>query len=424
MKKRSGILYALSFAIILPTTLVSCSHDSPDGSKGGEDNSKVITRFEPIPFTAKERAAIDATQPFSLDLFKKYSELTKSENIIISPLSVVIDLGMLANGVTDETQAEILEALGWTASGLENMNSYARRLMAEYPNMDRTTDVLIATGIFNQKDLISLKKEYTDKMKSVFNADAQSIDGDNWEQEISKWISDRSGGLIKDMNLGYKDALVSLLNVLYFKGFWKDKFDRGKTISGTFICFDGLMSDVDYLCDKRNVYAYQNENFSCVSLLFGNGAYSIDFMLPDEERGLDECLEDIDWEMWNTLRDNGESLRINLRIPKFEFSLVSDFKEALEGMGIRRIFSTNAQLGNMLKNKYGEITVSSVKQGCSFSVDEEDVTASATTAVNLGDTAPPPLEDGGDFFLDHPFVFAIRENSSGAILFMGKIGKL
>ncbi len=413
----------ISLSIILASfafSTVSCSSDSPEE----QEKSKEVTPFTRIPFTVDEKKAIDAAKPFGVDLFAKYSELSQEDNFIISPLSAIIDLGMLANGASGETQTEILEALGWGATGLENMNAYAQRLMTEYPNMDHTTDIRLVNGIFYRDDRVSLEKIYSDKMKLVYDADTQSLGADGWEQSISKWISDKSGGLIKDMDLGYKGSLVSLLNVLYFKGFWATPFDKENTISNIFTCSDGSRNNVDYLCDKRSVAVYQNEFFTCVSLPFGNHAYYIDFMLPDEERGLDACLQALNMQMWEDSWNFTQTMRVNLRIPKFELAHISNFNKSLQVLGIKKAFESGAELDRMLGNNFGDVKVSSVMQGCAFSIDEEGVTAASTTSVNIGETMPPPLQDGGDFFLDRPFVFAIRENSSGAILFMGKISKL
>lgn len=414
---KTKIIYAALVISAMPVSFTSCTSDDPD-------NSKTLTRFEPIPFTSGERGIIDAAKPFALDLFRTYCAQSENPNVVLSPLSAIIDLGMLANGASGETQGEILETLGWGSTGLEEMNSYARRLLSGYRDMDRTADVSIANGIFNRRDRLGVKNEYAGKMRSVYDAHLQSFGDEDWDKGLSKWISDKSGGLIKDMDLGYKDADLSLLNVLYFKGIWTDPFDKSKTKTGEFANSDGSIKEVDYLCDRRNVRVYQNGVFTSVLLAFGNGAYNIEFLKADEEKGLDACLGELDNDMWNSLHSNGESLKVNLRIPKFDVAMVLNLKKALMELGINRAFGTNAQLDNMLDSGSGEVSVTSVKQGCSFSIDEDGVTASAATAENIGETAPPPLRDGGDFFLDHPFVFAIRENSSGAILFMGKIGKL
>ena len=406
-------------------SLASCTSDSLNEPINSDDldDSKVATRFEPIQFTAEEREAIDAAKPFGLDLFRTYSELSAADNIVISPLSAIIDLGMLANGATDETQAEILEALGWSAQGLEDMNSYARRLMSEYQDMDHTTDVMISNGIFRRKGYQELKADYTEKMKYIYDADSKYFGDDTWEMEISNWISDKTNGLIKDMDLNYKGAHTSLINALYFRGIWKEPFDKEKTISDKFTNSDGTVSEVKYMCERRSMSVYQNEMFAGVGLDFGNGAYTIEFIKPNDELDVDAGIEDLDMEMWSSLHSSWKVLDINLRIPKFEMSVISDFKESLIALGINRAFGL-AQLGNMFVNPEADVTVNSVMQGCTFSLDEEGVTASGTTSANIGDTSSGPLEDGGDFFLDHPFMFAIRENSSGAILFIGKIGKL
>lgn len=419
MNRIIELVYAALMAGIMCMPLVSCSSEGPDDS----EEVREFTPFTRIPFTEEEQAAIDAAKPFGLDLFRKYCEISGEDNVLISPLSAILDLGMLANGATGETQAEILDVLGWGASGLEDMNAYANRLMSEYRGMDRTADVMIANGIFNKEGYLSVKPDYIEKMRSIYDADWRSYDENKFETEVSKWISEKTDGLIKDMDLGYKNAHLSLLNALYFKGVWKNPFDREKTRKDVFTNSDGTVSEVEYLCKESGVSVYQNEMFTNILLGFGNSAYYIEFLLPDEELSIDACISALDMDMWHSLLLRGQGMRLNLRIPKFGLSMVSDLKESLKELGIRRAFGS-AQLDNMLIfDGGGDVAVSSIKQGGSFSVDEEGVTASATTAANMM-VGSIDLVDGGDFFLDRPFVFAIRENSSGAILFMGKVGKL
>lgn len=134
-------------------------------------------------------------------------------------------------------------------------------------------------------------------------------------------------------------------------------------------------------------------------------------------------MEMLDTDMLRSLHESRKRLEVNIRIPKIDVALKSDLIPALVSMGIERVFDYGAQLSAMLPKAPQTVCIDQVNQGCTFMIDEDGVVAQAITIAGDMDIALPVMP-GGDFFLDHPFVFAIRENSSGAILFMGKIGKL
>lgn len=147
--------------------LCSCSDDN--------DSKIAKTRFEPIPFTTEEQAALNATEPFSLDLFKHYSKLSSNPNVAISPLSATFSMAMVANGATGETQAEILTALGFNGeSGLEDLNSYARRMMQNIGKVDPSTEAIMANAMFYKKGL-EVGKFFMDRIKDDYNADFLSF---------------------------------------------------------------------------------------------------------------------------------------------------------------------------------------------------------------------------------------------------------
>lgn len=403
----------LSLSVVL---LSACSDDNND--------KNIKTRFEPIPFTASEQAALNATEPFSLDLFKKYSELSGDPNVAISPLSATFAMAMVANGATDETQAEILTALGFNgASGLEDMNAYAQRLMENLGKEDPSTEAIMANAMFYKNGLV-IQNSFSNLLKNNYDADALAVSYDMYVSSIADWISKKTNGAIKNLDLGYKDSNFSILNAISFRGRWSDPFDKEKTHKYPFISYDGEISNVDFLCDKRQIGLGQNEDWALAQLDFGNGAFSIEFLkLLDPMADLDEKLGSLDSDMLNALRNNKKRLEVNLRIPKIDITLKSDLVRTLVDMGIEKVFDLGAQLGGIFQSAGSALYIDHVNQGCTFSIDEDGVVAQVVTVVGDIDIALP-IFSGGDFFLDHPFVFAIRENSSGAILFMGKIGKL
>lgn len=399
---------------------VGMSGCSDDG-----DKVKTVTKLEPIPFTKAELKAHEAAAPFGINIFKKYAELSDEQNVMLSPLSAMLDLGMLANGATDETLEEILGSLGLDASSLEDFNAYASRLMSNIKDVDKSTEIELANAVFYMRDS-SIIPAYLDKMKNYYSADAFAVEEGAAQQTINSWLSNYVPGLKLDSNEDSGGQICSLLNALRFKGVWKDQFLKSNTAKYDFTGFDNAVTKVDYLCDKRVVHISQNEYFICANLKFGNGAYSISFLKPNEEKGIDHCLNQLDYEMWNMLQSSGELYDLNLRIPKFEVEHEADLIPSMNSLGIKRLFSYgDAQLDNLFEVSR-ELYVGRLHQGSGFSIDEEGAVVESYTQADILVTSSEPdkIKDGSDLFFDHPFLFAITEYRSGALLFMGKIGKL
>jgi serpin B len=209
-----------------------------------------------------------------------------------------------------------------------------------------------------------------------------------------------------------------LTNALYFKGLWSEKFDKSATFPDIFHCLSGRNRNIEFMHGKVSCrYCHSDEsNAALCELPFGNKAFALDILLPDDGVGFGSFVYGLDAEKWNSIVSGLCDAEEAVSVPKLDFSYSGDnaIKAALQSLGIRRIFDCDS--ANFGKLSTTPTFVNEIIQKTCFKMDENGAEAAAVTAVIGYDTAAGP---SGEFIANRPFVLAIRETSTGAILFLG-----
>lgn len=400
--------------LIAVFSMASCTDDA--------DKIKTTKPLEVVQYTRAERDALNAAEPFGIDLFKKYIEMSDEDNVMLSPLSAMVDLGMLANGTTDETLEEILNVLNFDESTLEDFNSFSNRLLSNLKTIDTSTEIDMANAMYYVSGF-PISESYIELLKRNYGAQCFSAGQGSMKSAINSWLSKYLPNIKLKDNQELSEQAYSVINALRFKGVWEELFDKNLTAEYDFTGEGNVVSKVKYLCANRKLRIRQNEYFICASLYFGNGAYYINLYKPNEEKDFNECLEHFVGGESDAFGAT-ELLKVNLRIPKFEIEHQSSLIPTLKELGVNRLFTFGkAELGKIsTESSY----VKRIDQVLGFSIDEAGVKIESYTQGD-GEWVIDnwhPIVEGGDLFFDHPFIFTINDLSSGAILFMGKIGKL
>lgn len=220
------------------------------------------------------------------------------------------------------------------------------------------------------------------------------------------------------------ETAMLFTNALYFKGFWADNFDKSLTKIRDFKNSDGTVSKVKMMNKAANFRGYIDEGYRAVAFPYGNKAYSMIIILPDEEVDLDDCLSEINPEDVSRLAmdkyDFGEK-KLLVRLPKFEVTSEVELIPALKDMGLTKMFDCfKADFSGICETS---TFVSQITQGIKIIVDEAGTEAASYTEEKGMLTSPGPMIDES-FFVDRPFAFIIAEKSTGLPLFMGRINKL
>ena len=341
------------------------------------------------------------------------------KDFIVSPLSMQFLLGMILDGAKGQTADEICEVLGYGAGEVGAVNEYCQSMLEQLPELDKATKLSIANAVMVNKNY-SLLDSYKSTVSKYFDAEVSNLDFSNNKAAVSainKWCSNHTNGLIPEVIKSVSpNDLAYLLNALYFKSQWKNKFPKENTSNAPFTTDDGSTKTVQMM-RMRELLLYQDDDvLQAVRLPFGNGAYSMVVILPAEGKTLSDVTESLDSESWAKFRSSLVPCDVDLWLPKFETKYHIDLNGVLSAMGMPSAFSPkSADFSAMSKE---DINLSLVQQDAIIKVDEAGAEAAAVSLAGFVTAAAPGQHVV--FHADKPFLYLITESSTGAILFAGK----
>ena len=363
-----------------------------------------------IELTEEERQFVANNNDFAFDLFRK----TRTEsNMLLSPLSVTYALGMLNNGAAGRTQQEINQVLGFDSA--DNLNAFCRKMLDESGILDETTKVLIGNTIFvNEGRGYYLQDGFVEKANRFYDAEPQGRDfADGQTRDvINQWGSDHTEGMIKEVlskNEFKIDMASYLLNALYFKGTWTNKFNPADTQDESFNGGEKQPMMHQQFYD----YMYtENDLYQAIRLPYGNEAFTMTVFLPREGKTLNDLLGSLNADNWHF---EGETYEVDLKLPRFETDTDQSLKEAMMALGMPTAFDRDKAEFPYFCNSPGYIDM--MKQVAKIKVNEEGTEAAAVTIIGEGATSIPLM---ATFHANRPFFYIISERSTNVIFFMGQ----
>ncbi|MDR2563427.1 MAG: serpin family protein [Prevotellaceae bacterium] len=409
--KLQFISFAATFIV-----LASCS-------RSGNDTPDVLPDAEPIKLRSALVPKIETDNSFAFDLFKRLYSPEELSNTFVSPLSVSMALSMTLNGAAGETRREMESALkvdGFTAA---EINEYCKTLREALLQVDPSTRFSIANSIWTRRGF-AVEQTFKNLNRESFAAEIKEADFDNPATltQINKWCADNTGNKIPAILEAINpDAVMYLINAVYFKAIWKSKFDKQRTLDGVFKGEDGGNQNVKMMRQMQQFGYNSDETAAWITMPYGNGAFSMTVILPHEGKTLNQLVDGLDNQSFKI--DDAGLAEVNLQLPRFKTECEYRLEDVLPEMGMRLAFTDKADFSGI--NQNAEIFISKVIHKTFASIDEEGSEAAAVTAVEMGLTSAGPNDSQPvDFIVNKPFIFMIRENSTGVILFMGAMKKI
>jgi serine protease inhibitor len=375
-----------------------------------------------IVLNLKSAEIIQSGQQFAFDLFKEVDAVSDEDNLMISPLSVSYALGMTFNGSAGDTKEAFRQVLHFGALTDTEVNESYKDLMSQLVTLDKKVQFSIANSIWYRlgysilPDFISTNQEY-------FDAAVEELDfSDPGAADIiNGWIEDKTSDKIKDMlDFIPADAVMYLINAIYFNATWKYQFDPEDTHEGDFILEGGANHRCDFMEIEGGFNYTSRENFTAVELPYGDSAFSMVVLLPQPGVTTSDLVETMSAESWDSWFENSYPTNILINFPKFKYGFKSLLNDPLIDLGLGNAFTESADFSNI--TTMANLFISRVIHQTFIDVKEEGTEAAAATIVEMVETSFPgggPLH----FVADRPFLYVIKENSTGAILFLGKVGK-
>jgi serpin B len=402
--------------------LVGCG-----SSAGTIDIARSSTARMAAPATDANLAA-EAVNAFGFDLLRK---LDQGANAVISPASVAIALGMARAGAKAETAAEmdtVLHALAaddhptWL-NALDAALAGRSGTFKDTSNTDREVVLRIANAPFAQKGE-AWEQAFLDALAERFGAGVRLVDyksaAEDARRQINGWVADQTEQRIKALlgqgTLDDTTRLV-LVNAIYLKAAWQRAFSTDLTKPAAFTRPDGSTVDVPTMHLATELPYAEGSGWKAVELPYVGGQLAMTVVVPDD---LAAFVSHADGATFGSIAAAlaARKPRVDLAFPKFSIETKADLGTALEGLGMADAFDPNrADFSGMTTQE--PLYVSAVIHQANIDVDEKGTTASAATAVIM-DASSAPL-DHVVLTVDRPFLFALRDVTTGAIVFLGEV---
>lgn len=404
----------LTIAMLFSLLFVQCDTPSPNKTGEKETDSSVNT----APRSSVMDSSINKRlMDFSFDFLGKIQATQPAdENFFVSPLSLHIAMGMLLNGAKGATYDEMAEALHVKGMDISTLNQAYRQLLTTLPAADPKVKLLLANSIW-YRNTFKVSDVYLSTLKNNFQSEATPLSFNQDDvNTINKWASDKTNGKIQKVLQEINDTdVLFLLNALYFKGDWSEKFDKANTRDANFTLQNGQKKKVKMMYRQDEYFYTSTGAFTALRVPYGDSIYNLTLILPNNA-SLQDALNSLHTNTWNQLQKNMQPTKVQLGLPRFQLSYTIRLNNTLNKMGIKKVFTNSAELQNI--NPDGDLFASFIKQDTYLGVDEEGTEAAAVTSIGVSVTSMPVIEQ---FICDRPFGFIISEKNNGNILFAGRI---
>ncbi len=405
---KRGTIVMVSAALLLAS---ACSNGTGPNN-GAVDSLAVLPRA----LSTSEQRAISAGNDFALRLLKR-TTARETGNVLLSPLSVSLALGMTMNGAANQTLAEIQRTLGWGETPRADVNVAYRDLMTMLPTLDANVTVKVANGIWMRTPFVP-DTGFAGDAQRFFGAPVASLATPRaMFDAVNAWGNRETNGMIPQVLTDEppKDLLMLLANAVYFSGRWRDRFDVAETRPLPFTREGRAPVNVPMMSRKGGFAGYRDPQLQAVELAYGNSAYTMLVLMPTTQP-VGQLVATLDTtrlqQVIRGLRpaDSGEPLVL----PRFSLSGSLALADDLKAMGMPRAFTSDAQFPRLVANTPSQLEF--VQHAVKVDVDEQGTRAAAVTVVGVIRTSLPV-----GYTFDRPFVFFIRERLSGTVLFAGVV---
>jgi serine protease inhibitor len=388
------------------TAISKSSKHSPEGDNV---NSQIVT----------------ANNQFGFALFKQLQLQEQNENLFISPLSIAFALAMTYNGAAGETSQAMARTLKLDGMGLSEVNQASASLIKSLNSADPKISLSIANSLWARQG-INFKEDFLARNRNFFGAEIATLNFADpaAKVRINQWVNKNTKGKIPSIiDQIDADMVLFLINAIYFKGLWSKPFDEKLTKTQVFHLPSGSQKQTPMMSQSGDYSYYRGDKFQAVSLPYGEGNTALYLFLPDKESSLKQFLGSFTFDNCEQWMKGFRGNPGDVKIPRFKMEYQKTLNETLKTMGMEVAFDRGrADFSGMRDPSDGRrLFISEVKHKAVVEVNEEGTEAAAATSVGAGITSMRPPQQRFTFIADRPFLMAIRDQKTGALLFMGAV---
>ena len=383
-----------------------------------ESENQEITNLTP---TEKSARIIAADNQFGFEIFQKVNaSLTEPKNTMISPMSISLALAMVYNGTNGDTKKQMEEMLHKSGLTPDDINQSYKELVSALSSHDPKVELAISNAIF-YRNTFSVKNDFITTNQNYYQAEVSGLDFSKATETLNKvndWVNTQTKGKIdKIIEKVNPEDIMYVLNAIYFNGEWQYRFDPKETTDMPFTKEDNQVVQVPTMTIENPFQSYSNESFKMLEMPYGSGKYSMLIFLPASGKNTNDVISQLTAENVDGWIQKMTEQKKKVYLPKFEFKFDDSLVDELKTLGMTDAFyDAKANLSGI--SDAAKLVISEVMHKSYIKVDERGTEAAAVTGITIGVTSVGP---DNSFRVDHPFVFAIREKDTKAILFIGKV---
>lgn len=358
--------------------------------------------------------------------FKLLAELITepgAKNIFISPYSITTALTMTYNGAAGETKTTMAKTLGITAMTQEELNNKERALGTALQS-GKDVELLIANSLWARKG-VGFNSQFIKTNRDFYRAEVTTLDFNRPDAvvRINNWVKEKTRGKIERIVQQIKpEAVLFLINAVYFKGKWQEEFDPKATYEADFRVPGAEKRRVMMMRRSGKFHYFETPEFQAVELPYGDARVSMLVFLPQEEMDLVDFVKGLTPEKWQTWRAEFRSADGDLSLPRFKLEYEKGLKEVLQKFGMGVAFDLErADFSPMVKGGQ-RVAIGEVKHKTFVEVNEVGTEAAGVTSVEMVLASVP--RERFSMVVDRPFFFAIQDNDTGVLLFLGAVTDL
>jgi len=377
------------------------------------------------------RRLLTGTRDFGFDLFGQLVAQpgAASANVFISPFSIATALSMSYNGARGATAAGMAAALKLNGLSLDEVNAGYATLLPLLTGADPAVRVDIANSLWARNGS-AFDPAFLRRVGAAYQAQVTDLDfgAPHAGATINAWVSAHTNGMIDSIVPDRLDpyALLYLLNAVYFKGQWTSPFEKRLTTPQPFTGAAGASKSVPMMTQRAAFSYYQGPDYQAIELAYGSGKMGMIVVLPAKGVSLAQVQARLTATGFDDVVSRLARSQGAISLPRFSvsYSATPNLNDPLSRLGMSRAFIRDAaDFSAMFASPLpAHLHISEVAHKAVMRVDEEGTTAAAVTSIGV--TTAAVVRQEFSMVVDRPFFCAIREHTSGAILFIGQIADL
>lgn len=414
---------------LMISSVMGCSNVSESSSimnantEPAKDVSEVKDTENAESEAPMNNSIVSAYTSFGFKLFSQVAGEDAGKNVFISPMSVAFALAMTYNGAAGTTKEAMARALELQGMSIDEVNRASAALKDALDKADPKVQLRIANSLWSKKG-VSFKPDFIQRNREFYKAEVAELNFSDPSAAgiINGWVSKNTEGKIERIiDQIEPSSVLFLVNAIYFKGKWAAEFEKDSTTEQPFTLTTGSRKQVQMMSQSGSYQYLENDDFQAISLPYGDKRWNMYIFLPAQGKSLAEFQKSLTASNWETWMRTFKNRKGEILLPRFKIEYEKELNNALKSLGMSVAFEqTGADFSGMIQSSE-RAYINKVKHKTFVEVNEEGTEAAAATSVGISITSAQKPTQSFRMVVDRPFLCAIRDNQTGALLFIGTI---